>query len=372
MKLPIKKVKTEQEGFLVVDLAERSVKVVSFAQTPQDKLVAKGVSVREIYQDKLKPEIIKSAVAEFDAKSAIVGLSGHQVTGFLIVVGVTRENPEVEIVQKEVNLLYEQAKNAANKQVASRMLPYFADETKWIPLDLVVTKIKIDDREIEEPVGKLGRQMQVEIFCSYVRHNYYKWVLSVVKSAGLNIKALTTTVYPQSKLLNAENKNYTLIDIGKTHTDVAVILGGGIIQTRSFDMAGDFFTEYLQNKMGLDYKSANGKKEADDHGEKVADYLFEAGKLWRTGVAVSLTSMTGIKSLPRNIYLSGGGANLTLIQELLYEDEWRKSLPFTGEPQIETVSSSMWHDQVLDELHVLSGSRMFVPVSLSLVKLELN
>jgi hypothetical protein len=130
--------------------------------------------------------------------------------------------------------------------------------------------------------------------------------------------------------------------------------------------------------MNVDFSTAAGKKEAYSHGtlpeddmEIIGDYLHEAGQLWRTGFAATLEGMRGIKSFPQRIYLSGGGAGLPTLKELLYEDVWRKAIPFAGDLEIETASAAIWKDQVVDELDILAGPQMFVPVSLGLIKLEI-
>ena len=390
MKFPkpsLKKSKKEdnKDDFLVLDLAQTSVKSVYFTKKGEH-LIAKGLSIKSTDDVKITKELISETLNEAKAQAGsqsdnvIIGLSGSKVIGFVIIAQYTREKPEKEITKKEEEKIHEKIAEAAYKQVKERWSVLYADDLDFELLDLVITSILIDGERVEDMIENTGSQVQVSVFGSYAVKGYYDWVLNTVKKLKYNVETITTALYSQSKLLNNENKNYLLVDIGKKTTDVAIILGENIIQTRSFELGGDFFSKWLAGELSIDIKNADARKEAyssktldENEMDRIGDILYEAGVMWRKGLQTALLSMSGIKSFPSKIYVSGGCANLPVIQELLHEDTWKQPIPFANNNiEIETTGAKLFTQQVSDELQLLEGPQWFVPVSIGLVKLELD
>lgn len=299
--------------------------------------------------------------------------------GFLLIAKSLRENPEEEVTEKEMAKVYEKVKTAAYKQVKQRWNTFFADDAEFETLDLVVTSIQVDENVVDDAEGETGESIQVSVFCSYAESSYYRWAVEALEEAGFSSITITTTLYSQSKLLSEADKNFILIDIGKDHTDLAIVFGGNVIQTRSFEFGGLYFTDHISARSGLDYVNANGKKEAfaletlsEDEMDRYGDYIYESGKDWRIAMSTVLESISGVKSFPKKIYLTGGGANLPVVEELLYEDDWQQSIPFSGEIEIAKASQDLWKAFVQDDMDILNGPRMFSPASLAVIKLELT
>ncbi len=394
MKLPkpsFKKSKKKEEetknenDFLVLDLAQTSAKSIYFTRQGEH-LIAKGLSIKETDDIKINKDTIFETLGEVQAQAGskaeniIIGLSGPKVIGFVIIAQYTREKPDKEINEKEVLKIHDRIAEAAYQQVKNRWSVLYADDVDFELLDLVITSTSLDGERVEDVLGYTGEKIQVSVFCSYAVKSYYDWVLNTVRKLKYSVETITTTLYSQSKLLNNESKNYLIIDIGKKTTDVAIVLGENIIQTRSFELGGDFFSKWLGNELGIDIKSADGRKEAystktldENEMDRVGDILYEAGVMWRKGVQTALLSMTGIKSFPTKIFVSGGCANLPVIHELLHEDAWKQPVPFASNTvEIETTNSRMFENQVSDDLQLLNGPQWFVPVSIGLVQLELD
>ncbi len=390
MKLPnffAKKPKSSpqnSDNFVVLDLTATSAKALLVKKT-QEELKVKGISTRDSHNAPLRSEALKSVVTEcfdqtgLEADEVIIGLSGPKVMGFILIAKSERDNPHEVISEKEMNQLYEKIRDSAYAQAKQRWEMFFAESVDFEPLDVVITSIHVDDSQVDAAEGLTGRQIQITVYCSYAEREYYKWVTKNLDELKFSTVTVTTTVYSQSKLLAEKDKNFLLIDIGKDHTDVAVIFGKNIIQTRSFDLGGSYFTEHLIDSARLDRSHANDKKEdysagklSDEEVDKISDYIYEAGKDWRTALITALSSISGIKSFPKSIYLTGGSAAMPVIQELLYEDDWKKALPFAGELEVHTTSKESWGNYLSDDLGALNGPRMFPPASLAVIKLELE
>ncbi len=370
---------------MVLDLTSTSAKALFVTKDDSKDLIVKGISTRDSYNAPLRAEALKSVVSEcyeqtgMSANEVIVGLGGPKVMGFILIAKSERENPNELVSDKEMDRLYNKIKNAAYAQARQRWEMFFAESVDFEPLDVVVTSIHVDENQVDDAEGLTGTNIQITVYCSYAEKEYYKWVTKVLDELKFSTVTVTTTIYSQSKLLSEKEKNFLMIDIGKDHTDVAVIFGKNIIQTRSYELGGSYFTEHIMDRTGLDRVHANGKKEAyslgtlpEDEVDKIGDYIYEAGKDWRIALVTALSSISGIKSFPKMIYLSGGSAAMPVIEELLYEEDWRQSIPFAGELELHKTSDEAWHKYLKDDLNILHGTRMFPPASLAVIKLELE
>lgn len=376
--------KPDNDNFIVLDLTSSSAKAL-FVEKNEHKMAVKGISTRDSYNAPLRSEAIKSVVNEcFEqtgqkASEIIVGLSGPKVMGFILIAKSERDNPREPITESEMNKLYDKIKAAAYAQAKQRWEMFFAETVDFEPLDVVITSIHVDEDQVDAAEDMTGRNIQITVYCSYAEKQYYKWVTKVLDELKFSTLTVTTTVYSQAKLLSEKEKNFLLIDIGKDHTDVAVIFGKNIIQTRSYELGGSYFTEHLMDRTGLDRVHANGKKEAyaanslsEDEVDKVSDYIYEAGKDWRIALATAMSSITGVKSFPKTVYLTGGSAAMPVIEELLYEEDWRQSIPFAGDLELHRASDASWAKYLNDDLNILHGTRMFPPTSVAVIKLELE
>jgi len=384
VKLP--KSKAKKNGYVVLDFSPTSLKTLSFEQNSDSKkLSLKGFSIADSYKDLLRKEVVTNSVKEcisqsnLDIDDAIIGLSGPEVFGFTLIAKVKRKKPDIQITEKEIQENYDQVRDACYEQAKKKWAYWSADDDGFEPLDLVVTSVQIDEKLISEPVGLTGEFVKISAFCSYSSKKYYKWILNLISDLKFASVTVTTTIYSESKNLSESSKNFILVDLGKDYTDVAVVFGKNIIQSRSFEIGGSYFTRHLIDKIGGDYVAANSKKEAysletldEASMDKFGDFLYDAGKVWRTAFAAALDSMVGIKSFPQKIYLSGGGSMLPVIQEILLEDHWRKAVPFANDIEIITTTGKSLEENISDEINILKGSRMFVSGTLGVIKLELD
>lgn len=384
MKLP--KSKAKKSGYIVLDFSPTALKTLSFEQESESsKLILKGVSIADSYKDLLRKEVVKTSILECVSQSdlkvddAIIGLSGPEVFGFTLIAKVKRKVSDKPITEKEILEIYNQVRDSCYEQAKKKWAYWSSDDDGFEPLDLVVTSVQVDENVVLEPIGVVGEFIKISVFCSYSSKKYYKWIINLIEGLKFSSVTVTTAIYAQSKIICEESKNFLLVDIGKDYTDVALVFGKNIIQSRSFEIGGSYFTRRLIDKFGGDYLEANSKKEAysletldEASMDKLGDALYDAGKIWRTAFAASLDSMIGIKSFPQKIYISGGGAMLPLIQEILLEEHWRKAVPFADDVEIIQATGKFLNKVISDEIGILKGSRMFIPGALGVIKLELD
>ena len=376
--------KAKQENFIALDLTSHSAKLLGFSKS-SDKFDLESVS--EVMVEKGKRVDVKGlehAISECNAqvgktyKEAVLGLSGEHVFGFLLIVKSKREKPTKKITEKEMDQLYKRIKDLAIQKARLRWDSNFAYTAELEILDLVVTSTQIDGQLIEDPIGTLGSSISLAVYCSFSDKKHYDWAIKLASKAGLSVFETTTTLYSQSRILAEETENFIIADIGSMYTDIGIVFGRNLIETKSFDIGGDYFTRHLEKEKQLDYGKANAKKESfadgtlsEDEVDQVGDILFEAGKTWVLSFKTILASLGDIKSFPTVIYLTGGSAQLSVIKELLYENGWLKEIPFLNEPEIKIVDRELLNRHLNDKIKAVQTSKLFVTASLSVIKKEI-
>lgn len=87
-------------------------------------------------------------------------------------------------------------------------------------------------------------------------------IIELLKYADLNVIALeTSTVAMARSLAKPEIPIAMILDIGATTTEIAVIEGGTLVQTRSFPLAGYALTRAVSQQLGLDMNQAEQFKQ---------------------------------------------------------------------------------------------------------------
>ena len=112
-----------------------------------------------------------------------------------------------------------------------------------------------------------------------------------------------------------ENKNYMLLDIGKTTTNLIVVLKKQVVFARNINLGGDFFNNLIQKKMSIDYSMAEDLKiSASKGGEAPQDIVSliksELNKDFVEELISPCELYNGLfpKKPVNEIYITGGGS----------------------------------------------------------------
>ena len=112
-----------------------------------------------------------------------------------------------------------------------------------------------------------------------------------------------------------ENKNYMLLDIGKTTTNLIVVVKKQVIFARNINLGGDFFNSSIQKNMSIDYSMAEDLKiSASTEGEAPQDVVSLIKSELNKGFIEELISPYELYNglfpeQPVNeIYITGGGS----------------------------------------------------------------
>ena len=245
------------------------------------------------------------------ATTAVIGIAGELIKGNTTTVNYTREHPDSPITEQEVSEIIKKVQEKAGLIARNDVAIETGNKNVEVRLiNSAIVSLTIDGYKIMNPIGFKGADVHILIYTAFAPLLHIAAIEKV--SAELNLDLLTIAVEPfaicRACLGDNLDASYSgiIMDVGSGTTDVAVIVDGSIAGTATFSIGGRQLMKDLESTLPV----------------------------WTTGVEVALEEFSPSISLPRNIYLCGGGASYGELQEALALGDWYKSLPFSRRPVI--------------------------------------
>lgn len=244
--------------------------------------------------------------AKETAKLAVVGIAGELVKGNTTTVRYTRTTPNKPISDSEMDEIIKKVQQKSG-EVAKKTIALETgnDNVEVRLINSAIVSLTIDGYKISNPIGFKGSEVIIQFYTAFAPLIHIAAIEKVC--AELNLDLLTVAVEPfavcRAYLSDNLDSNFSglIIDIGGGNTDLAILDDGGINGTKTF---------------------AIGARHADKNPE-----------VWLSGIEVALEELN-LDTLPRNIYLCGGGADSASIGEALAISDWYKNLPFSRRPLV--------------------------------------
>ena len=247
-----------KKQYLILDIGHQNTKmmVCKPGETFIEKIIIKktpekSIQFGEIVDGERLVEFLSQCVDDLELETAkelsvITALSGKNIIAKKIDISPMDESliPEYVEVQAEQELFYDK------------------DE-------------KVLDYEILEGVNFEQPKSQSLFIVTALKKTIENYN-SIISNAFMDCSILDTNF---TALFNAfeynENldsrQNYMVIDIGCVSTSLLIVINKQIVFVRNLPMAGDFFTQGIQNKMSIDYQEAEELKISASTGGEVPE-----------------------------------------------------------------------------------------------------
>lgn len=389
---PFKK-KGSSSYFLAIDIGSDFVKVLIFKR-PEENGKLKIVGVGKAAQDptdtnlgiptniKTVTQNLENAIGEANLSlegeptEAVVGLSGEMVCTFTTRMRLRRSNPEKPITEKELSKIEHKAQDAALIEACEEIAQRRGRENITIKIiNSEITQIEIDGFPATDPQGFKGEKIELSYFTAVAPKNQLYVLESVLHSLKLKPQTITSQMYAllKASLVGQDTSefNTVILDIGGETTDIAIIFNGSIISSRTLSIGGRDFTRALVRKENLKFSQAEDLKiehsEKDqtttENHESENTAILAVTEIWGNGIEEALSEIKEIESLPQQILLCGGGAQLPEIPDLLSSSSWGRTLPFHNPPQIKVINPTDF-DFFEDETEKINSTEWVGPLAL--------
>jgi len=354
---------TSPEHILALDIGTEYVKAMIAVPAKNGDLDIIGISRTHqeagsmvsgaISDIKNVTDVCEQAISEaeqqagFIAKSTIVGLAGELVKSNSTTIKYVRLDPNKTINDSELSNLISKIQQKAKTRVSETIADESVDQhTELRLISSAISSIFIDGHKVANPIGFKGTQLEITLYTAFAPLVHISAIEKVCAELRLDLIAIAVEPFAVARAClseqDSEDLSVILIDIGGGTTDIAVINSGGIINTNMFDVAGRSFTRVVANTLSVDEETAEKlKTHLDDPRlkstvyDKITGALEQNLKIWLSGIDIALRDFDNLDMLPSQIYLSGGGASLELIPELLATSNWYSDLPFSHRPLVD-------------------------------------
>lgn len=291
----------------------------------------------------------------------VMSLSGDLVKSLVTTVHYHRARPEAPIDANELKNIIYKSQWKAFEQIRSLVAKEQEESQLGIKLiNTTIVDIRIDGYKVSHPLGFQGGVTTLSIFNAFAPLVHLGAMQALADELRLSLVSIAAGPYALTKSLLVDNPEFSaiFIDIGGSMTDIAVVSEGGIFGMQNFALGSTAYTKNLANALKISSERAEQIKLdycdglLDKRSEaKIKTILKDTAALWVRGVSESLDEFSHLDVLPNKIFLSGGGATLPEVKNILLTKAWAEHLPFVKKPYPAVVSSSdipeiILHNQV--------------------------
>lgn len=292
-------------------------------------------------------------MAGVTSKTVVVGIAGELIKGNTSTVRYRRKNGNKPLTEQEMALIIKRVQDRAGAQARREI----ADETNNPNVEVrlinsAIVSITIDGYKISNPIGFKGTDVVIQFYTAFAPLVHISAIEKVCAELQLDLLAVAVEPFAVCRACLGDeldgNLSAIVMDIGGGTTDIAVIDDGGVEGTKMFSIGGRSFTHQIAEALNVDFDTAekyklsinNPTKVPADMRDKMALAVQRNLAVWLSGVQITLEEFQLAEMLPNKIFLCGGGAGLSELQDVLSTTDWFKELPFARRPVIHLVSSS--------------------------------
>lgn len=343
-----------------------------------------GGAVSDIHGVIKNCEIALEEAAEkagFLPSQTIIGIAGELVKGTKTTVHHTRQHPKEKIDMAELKDMITDVERRAFEQARAQL----AQETGHDEIDVrrvhaAVVDVHIDGYRVSNPLGFQGREVEIGVFNVFAPIIHLGALQTIADELDLDLLSVVAEPYAVARAMGGNVSaefSAIFIDIGGGTTDVAVVRNGGIEGTKMFALGGRAFTKRLAAVLNENFSEAERLKLAyaagdlsDARADKIEKALADDGRVWLSGIELTLADFANLDLLPNRILLCGGGSGLPEITQLLKTKEWIKDLPFARQPSVHYLQPKDV-ERVVDETGNLKDPSDVTPMALANLAIEL-
>ncbi len=375
---------TEFVKALVCEVEDKEVKVLGAGRQKQNRGEMENgviIDIAGVIQN------CNSAIKEAEKMSGlsparlILGVAGELIKGATSTISYKRRDPSSKIHQEELKNIIHKVQWKAFEKVRSDL----AYETGFNEIDVklvhaAIVDIKIDSYKVSNPIGFQGRELTMSVFNAFAPLVHFGALQTIGAELDRELLAIMAEPYALGRLLGGtELQGYSgiFIDVGGGTTDIALVIDGGVVATKMFNLGGKSFTKRLAQALNISMDEAEEVKTAFSDGQleqqshKIVSRAIESDiEVWTSGVYLTLKEISEVDSFPPTIYLSGGASMLNEIKVALEQSDWYKKLNFPRKPQVKyMLPKNISH--IKDLSGKLQSPADIVPMALANIGMEL-
>lgn len=368
---------TENVKALVAKVKDETVEIVGVGRAHQNLADMQAGAIADIAAvttncDKALADA--ESQAGVNVTSAIIGIAGELVKGTSTTIRITRKDAQkpldVDEVERMVALVQDRAEKQAKAQLAIEL---GGKEVDVRLVNSALIRMTIDGYPVTNPVGFQGREVLVQLYTAFAPMIHIGALERVATELNLELLAVAAEPFAVARAVIGDDPNANmsaiLMDVGGGTTDIAVVHEGGVQGTKMFGIGGRAFTRSIERELNVEFTQAEALKVGlsklripSSKVPTIEKALRKTLDVWQGGVELALGEFN-LENLPNRVLLCGGGASLTMLVEVLEQEQWYKDLPFTRRPQVQHLNPDDVVD-IIDKTQVLDDHTFITAMGL--------
>ncbi len=286
----------------------------------------------EVYGRKIVPDRV------------VMGVAASLVHGAAYTFRQRRHAPQRRIEPQELEGVLHRAQRLALQRLQRES---GLDEPELSLVNTSMVEINVDGHRVTDPIGFRGQFLTLTIF-NALAHSRELATLKGI-AGELELAPVLLALEGQALACSLTAREALVLDIGGRVTTVCLIRNGALVALKVLSCGGYALTEHLARAFGLSSQRAEALKIAYNQGklqEKVAHStqktLAPLVEAWLAQVEKTLKELAvqNAEPLPHQLYLCGGGSELTDLVERTRAFAWMSALPFDRYPEVQCLNPS--------------------------------
>jgi len=381
---------------LAVDISNETVKTLIFKRK-DEKIVIDGVSIQfferfgvfdtiNFGREVITKNIIKAIAEAYqnlggeiskpEKLPLLLGLPANISKGRIFFGTLKRNNPKIEIQEKEEKEIYKRILKESQKEISEN----FAQSYGILPEDLEfltleILDIKIDGYEVPYLRGFKGKELSFRVMAIFSPKYYIEEFKKIFKNIGFEIFKIIHLAQNLKLAFKEDISDCIFLDINDNFTQIFLIKEGKLISISEFEIGGGNFTRTISQVLGITEKAAQNLKEkyfkkalSEEVRKRVKEIIKTTLDEWFFNLKFKLKEAIEL-SLPSNFFLFGSGSQLPEIQEILETGEWEEFV-FIQEPKVKLIYPKELKN-IEDTTNILNTPQFISTILISYAPLEI-
>lgn len=242
--------------------------------------------------------------------------------------------------QKDLQYIFDS--QLASHRVSGTMMLAF-------PLETLANGYSVSGMELAKEDLSAIREFSFHVLVQNVPPELGAELLNVKKSlGGMPITFVPNAIAFAGLLAEQGLRDFFLIDVGGDGTALALVRNGVLVDLKSFPIGGRHFIKGIAKIASVSLEEAETMRRQYADGllpqgqrARVKEFLQAEAETWKKGFLETLDLFYQSGAIPPNVLLSGGGANIPEIAEVVRTSDWIQDFSYVDsvQPKIVTAES---------------------------------
>ncbi len=306
--------------------------------------------------------------------NVIIGVTGDICIEKVVTARIHRPQNS-HLNKKEIASIYQKLNSSVYEEVQKQYFETKGDaDADLAPTTTATIYTRVNNADVTSLEDIDAQKIEIAYYGAFCPTYHLEALQKISKKANLKISAIASEFYALTKALKKtglESTDYTIIEVGSDYTSIGIVFGEGVIANKTIQIGTKHFVEEISQIMGLAIVQAEkmlasyiNNQLSQSESAIVQGCLESVLKIWLEGLELAFLEFNGVKTYAPTIYITGLGAEIVDVYEIMGKEPWTKSIPFMSPPVLRKLEVKDFTN-IKDATGTVSQSRWVLPIALA-------